>query len=168
MEIIPSPWSHAPCACFLSMLKFKYTNSVSQFLGAVMGARHFSNPVSISRKIMEESYHCALSGDGALKFAKEKGFSGICDPGDLVEEEISLKIDYEKYPEFVESYFGGKTSRDSPEFYTYDTVSAVAMDENGRLACATSTGNIKVVIKVYHWKQHLYIYKRIAIWLAIY
>ena len=114
-----------------------------------MGARHFSNPVSISRKIMEESYHCALSGDGALKFAKEKGFPGICEPGDLVEKETCLKkkIDYESYPEFVESYFGGKTSRDSQEFYTYDTVSAVAMDENGRLACATSTGNIKVVIR---------------------
>ncbi|CAB3989429.1 isoaspartyl peptidase L-asparaginase-like, partial [Paramuricea clavata] len=70
--------------------------------GAVMGARHFSNPVSISRKIMEESYHCALSGDGALKFAEKIGFTGICEPGDLVEEETSLKhkFDYESYPEF--------------------------------------------------------------------
>jgi beta-aspartyl-peptidase (threonine type) len=114
-----------------------------------MGARHFSNPVSISRKIMEESYHCALSGEGALKFAEKIGFTGICEPGDLVEEETSLKhkFDYESYPKFVESYFGGNTSQDPHECYTYDTVSAVALDKNGHLACATSTGNIKVVIR---------------------
>jgi beta-aspartyl-peptidase (threonine type) len=124
----------------------QHTKSVSQFPGAVMGARHFSNPVSISRKIMEESYHCALSGDGALKFAEKIGFTEICEPGDLIEEETSLKhkFDYESYPEFVESYFGGNTSQDPQECYTYGKVSAIALDENGRLACATSTGNIKV------------------------
>jgi isoaspartyl peptidase/L-asparaginase-like protein (Ntn-hydrolase superfamily) len=49
-------------------------NSVCEFLGAVMAARNFLNPVSISRQIMEKSPHCALTGEGALEFAKENNF----------------------------------------------------------------------------------------------
>ena len=33
---------------------------------------------------MEESDHCALSGEGALEFARSlENFEGICDPADL-------------------------------------------------------------------------------------
>ena len=43
-------------------------------LGAVISGCHFNfqNPVSLSKKIMYESPHCALSGDGTLEFATEK------------------------------------------------------------------------------------------------
>ena len=52
--------------------------------GAVITARHFPHPVSIARKIMDESRHCALSGEGALKFANSlENFDDICNPEDL-------------------------------------------------------------------------------------
>ena len=53
--------------------------------GVVISARHFPHPVSIARKIMDESPHCALSGEGALKFAQGlENFDEICEPGDLI------------------------------------------------------------------------------------
>ena len=51
-------------------------------LGAVIGGRKFRNPVSLSKLIMTDSKHCALSASGALQFAEEKGFP-TCDPEEL-------------------------------------------------------------------------------------
>ena len=102
-----------------------------------MGAQHFRNPVSISRKIMEKGLHCALTGDGALKFAKSINFP-TCEPDELITEDARfyraerlVKDDKEDFEDFVEHYHSGKTS---------DTVTAVALDCFGHFACATSTG----------------------------
>ena len=42
--------------------------------GAVSYLQHIKNPISVARKIMEETPHVMLSGKGALDFALEKGF----------------------------------------------------------------------------------------------
>ena len=61
-----------------------YLNGAQFLPGAVITARHFLHPVSIARKIMDESPHCALSGEGARKFADTlENFDGICNPEDL-------------------------------------------------------------------------------------
>ena len=92
-----------------------------------MGAQRIKNPVSISRKIMEESPHCALTGEGAFAFAQSKGFE-TCKPEDLISPEVkSYKEDFEA---FVKRCFTG-----SP-----DSVTAIALDSYGHFACATSTG----------------------------
>ncbi|CAB4041961.1 isoaspartyl peptidase L-asparaginase, partial [Paramuricea clavata] len=87
--------------------------------GAVISGRHFKNPVSLSKEIMYESSCCALSGDGALEFAREKNFP-ICKPEELI-------------------HTPGPTPADGPDTSRTDTVAAVAIDANGHLACATST-----------------------------
>ena len=130
-----------------------------------MTARHFPHPVSIARKIMEDSPHCALSGEGALEFALSlENFDDICAPKDLKGEDCPYqKIDVSN-PEFEEFsdlvYTGGPlvegtdqqalhhdAGADSNESVGerqaqqgHDTVSAVAIDRNGYLACANSTG----------------------------
>jgi N4-(beta-N-acetylglucosaminyl)-L-asparaginase len=43
-------------------------------IGAVMGLEHIKHPISVARKVMEETPHVQLVGEGALKFALEKGF----------------------------------------------------------------------------------------------
>ena len=114
------------------------TLCVNLYIGAVMAARHFKNPISISRKIMEESPHCAFSADGALAFAKEKGFDTyICEPQDLITDKAKSVKDKYKFGDFVEEVFPGNNPC---EHDNYDTVSAVALDSNGHFACATSTG----------------------------
>ncbi|XP_028417090.1 isoaspartyl peptidase/L-asparaginase-like [Dendronephthya gigantea] len=111
-------------------------------IGAVMAAKHFFNPVKICRKIMEESHHCAFIGEGALRFAQDKGFKDlICDPAEIIVNEIKEKMMTMDISGFASRYFPPGTS--SPEqSLPFDTVSAVAMDSDGHFACATSTGGV--------------------------
>ena len=102
--------------------------------GAVMGAQHFKNPVSISRKIMDESDHCALTGEGAWEFAQSKGFE-TCWPEDLISDEV--RSGRKKFETVVKKNFTGG----------HDTVTAIALDSNGHFACATSTGGIPGKLK---------------------
>ena len=101
---------------------------MSIFLGAVMGAQRFKNPVSISRKIMEESPHCAFTGEGAWEFVQSKGFEMTCEPEDLITDEAR------SYDVIIKE----KLARHFPG--SHDTVTAIALDSYGHFACATSTG----------------------------
>ena len=80
---------------------------------------------------MNDTDHCALSGEGALKFAVERGVQ-INDQPQLIAEHVKeLKLPYYKFHDYVLQRYKSQAS---------DTVSAVARDKNGHLACAMSTG----------------------------
>ena len=130
--------------------------------GAVIGGRHFRNPISLCREIMSESEHCALSGEGALKFARDKNFPTV-KPEELISS-YAVNIGRSSYQEYVDYHYRGKpVQAHETEFDkeykqyvkenfgeippTYDTVSAVAMDSKGNLACAMSTGGIAGKLK---------------------
>ena len=104
----------------------------------MISGRHFRNPVSLAKRIMYESRHCALSADGARKFAERHDIDfPTCDPADLISEPAKNRsIKSKDFPKFKDYYYKGKPLQDQES----DTVSAVAMDKNGHLACATSTG----------------------------
>ena len=84
---------------------------------------------------MEESVHCALSGQGAVEFARQIGFPVLNDPRELIVDDISLNITHSDFEDFVQLHYHGRGVEERN-----DTVSAVAMDTNGHLACAASTG----------------------------
>ncbi len=111
-------------------------------LGAVICGRNFLNPVSLARKIMYDSPHCVLSGDGALKFAKDEKFP-TCDPEELISPlaKEKMSVSYEDYLKWASYYYDGKPVQETLD--CPDTVSAVALDAKGHLACATSTGTSK-------------------------
>jgi isoaspartyl peptidase/L-asparaginase-like protein (Ntn-hydrolase superfamily) len=90
---------------------------------------------------MYDSPHCALSADGALQFAQSQNFPTCC-PEELISPH-ALQIDDTRSQEYVSYHHKGKPVEASTKD-TYDTVSAVAMDVNGNLACATSTGRRRV------------------------
>ncbi len=94
--------------------------------GAVADVRHVKNPISLARLVMEESPHVLMAGEGAESFAKEQGV-------ELVDQ---------KYFFTQERWDGGTGDK---KFIITDqdlhgTVGAVALDRNGNLAAATSTG----------------------------
>jgi len=97
--------------------------------GAVAAVRNIRNPVSLSRKVMENSDHVFLVGEGANKFATLQGFEKF--------DGLMVKRELNRWKKLREKYRG--TMKFSDE---NGTVGAVAMDAHGNIAAATSTGGI--------------------------
>ncbi|PQB07434.1 glycosylasparaginase [Polaribacter filamentus] len=95
--------------------------------GAVLGVKNITHVISLARKVMEETPHVILIGDGAEKFAYEKGF----EKEDLLTE--SSRKAWEKWKE---------TSEYKPiiNIENHDTIGMLAIDKKGNIsgACTTS------------------------------
>ena len=95
--------------------------------GAVACLQDIENPISVARKVMEDTPHILLVGEGAKKFAIEKGFIAT----NLLTE--NSKRAWEKWKE--ESKYQPIINSDN-----HDTIGMLALDESGNLsgACTTS------------------------------
>jgi beta-aspartyl-peptidase (threonine type) len=97
--------------------------------GAVAGVHHVKNPIRLARTVMEKSEHVFFIGDGAEKFAQEHGL-------ELVDESYF----------FTEARWQSLQKAKAKESLTekekHGTVGAVALDQHGNLAAATSTGGM--------------------------
>jgi L-asparaginase / beta-aspartyl-peptidase len=106
--------------------------------GAVACLKHIKNPVSLARLVMEKSGHVMMDGEGAETFAKENGIEFI-DQKYFYTQERWDALQKIKAAEKNRAGAGGKkfiiTDQDR-----HGTVGAVALDQNGNLAAATSTG----------------------------
>lgn len=100
--------------------------------GAVAGIRNYLHPVSIARRVMERTEHCILVGEGAQKFARKMDFVELPPTDLLTERELIFYNKIKSDPEF--------TTRKPFDKNMHDTVGAVALDQTGNLAAATSTG----------------------------
>lgn len=101
--------------------------------GAVAAVRSVLHPVSLARAVMERTEHCLLVGEGAEDFAHSIGMPQV-DPQALLTER-----EWNYYVQHVQGN-PAYTARESFEPSPMDTVGAVAMDQAGNLAAATSTG----------------------------
>lgn len=99
--------------------------------GAVTGVTTIRNPISAARAVMEKSEHVMLSGRGAEAFAAEKGLEMV-------------SPEYFFTPERWASYLKAKANADSISALDkkHGTVGCVAVDQQGNLAAATSTGGM--------------------------
>ncbi|MCB2376909.1 isoaspartyl peptidase/L-asparaginase [Hymenobacter sp. BT635] len=98
--------------------------------GAVSGLKLVKNPVRLARLVMEKCKHTFLTAEGAHEFALSQGLT-LQDPSyfktdEQREEWLEIIQDAEK------KYANG-----------HDTVGAVALDQHGNVAVATSTGGIE-------------------------
>ncbi|MGZ5211825.1 MAG: isoaspartyl peptidase/L-asparaginase family protein [Kaistella sp.] len=112
--------------------------------GAVAGIHTVKNPIKAAIAVMQNSEHVMLSGEGAEKFAQEKGLE-IVKPDYFWTKDRWEGLQKLKQKELLKNPV--KTSQNQlPESYEIDqkfgTVGAVALDKNGNIAAGTSTGGM--------------------------
>jgi len=97
--------------------------------GAVLAMQNIANPISVARKVMEETPHVMLAGKGAEQFAYEQGFKKT----DLLTEES--KKAWEEWK---------KTSQYKPiiNIENHDTIGMLAIDADGDIAGACTTSGM--------------------------
>jgi beta-aspartyl-peptidase (threonine type) len=119
--------------------------------GGVGCVERLRNPVRAARKILSESPHVYFVGEGAEKFAAEHGIA-LCSNEDLIiprEVERLRKYQAEVAKRVSEpsgsiahgnDLFASNSPAEHDATISHDTVGAVALDANGNIAAATSTG----------------------------
>ena len=95
--------------------------------GAVCFLEHIKNPISVARKVMDETPHVMLAGEGALQFALENGFE---------KENLLTEKSEKAWKEWL------KTSDYKPliNIENHDTIGMLGLDSQGNIsgACTTS------------------------------
>lgn len=102
--------------------------------GSVAFLQHIKHPIAVARKVMEQTPHVMLVGEGALQFALEQGFE---------KEELLTEKSKKAYEEWlINSNYKPKINIEN-----HDTISMLALDENGNLSGACTTSGAS-------WKMH--------------
>jgi beta-aspartyl-peptidase (threonine type) len=100
--------------------------------GAVSMVRNVKNPISLAKLVLEKTSHVLISGYGAMEFAAN--------------ENVPLEVDSyfvsdHSRAEYIEAQNKNST-QDMLKKRIHGTVGAVALDAQGNVASATSTGGI--------------------------
>lgn len=107
-----------------------------QAAGAVAGVRHIRNPIELACDVMRNSNHVLLVGEGAEKFAFEQGH-------EYTEQDYFFTDRrYEQLLSMREKGLFALSESRYPDDRKHGTVGAVALDQQGNLAAATSTGGV--------------------------
>lgn len=101
--------------------------------GSVVYLQNIAHPISVARKVMEETPHIILAGAGAQKFALEQGFE---------KEDLLTESTRKQYEEWLET----SEYETTINIENHDTIGMLAIDENGDIsgACTTSGMAYKV------------------------
>jgi beta-aspartyl-peptidase (threonine type) len=108
--------------------------------GAVAGVRNVRNPIELATEVLRNSNHVFLSGKGANDFAIKQGVK--LEPDEYFFSQF--RYDQWKAVRDSDNYMLDHTMNDINELKEkkFGTVGAVACDENGNIAAATSTGGM--------------------------
>ncbi|MEX1185055.1 MAG: isoaspartyl peptidase/L-asparaginase [Gemmatimonadaceae bacterium] len=108
--------------------------------GAVAGLHRVKNPITLARAVMERSKHVMMIGDGAERFAAEHGIE-LVDPSWFRTGRRMRSLRQAIERERRAANPGGSAVVPDPTL-RFGTVGAVALDKQGRLAAATTTGGM--------------------------
>lgn len=106
----------------------------TRLAGAVASVRCVKNPVLLARAVLEKTPYVLLSADGAEAFAREQGLERVS------QDYYSTEFRRREFKRARAAMRDADAPR--PEEFRYGTVGAVALDRDGNLAAATSTGGI--------------------------
>ena len=93
--------------------------------GSVAAVKHLVSPIAAARLVMDETPHVMIAGQGAENFCRAKNLQFVTDPDGYYVVPVGVEPD-----ELTKAEVG------------HGTVGAVALDQTGRLASATSTGGV--------------------------
>jgi beta-aspartyl-peptidase (threonine type) len=99
--------------------------------GAVTGLKHVRNPIALARLVMDRSPHVMLVGAGAEEFARLQGM-------ELVSNEYFRTAVRQQQ---LHRLLAGSAEKEN-DLVAFGTVGAVAVDDRGNVAAATSTGGM--------------------------
>ena len=99
--------------------------------GSVAGLQHVKSPIALARLVMEKTPHVMMIGEGAEAFAKAQGLVPVANAS------FSTAANLEAYRKVK-----AKEKAAAEQLTPKDTVGAVALDQHGNLASATSTGGM--------------------------
>ena len=106
--------------------------------GGVGCVEHLRNPVRAARKILSESPHVYFVGEGAERFAASHGIA-LCSNQDLI---IPREVERLRKYQAETAQHGNDLFAPGSDDTTvsHDTVGSLALDREGNIAAATSTG----------------------------
>jgi L-asparaginase / beta-aspartyl-peptidase len=112
--------------------------------GGVACVERLRNPIQAARLVLEKSPHVYFVGKGAEDFAASHGMP-LIDNSELVLDRERKRLEEAQVKEragLPDLTFAGddKSPETAAGFDSHDTVGAVALDSEGNLAAATSTG----------------------------
>jgi isoaspartyl peptidase/L-asparaginase-like protein (Ntn-hydrolase superfamily) len=98
--------------------------------GSVAYLKEILHPISVARKVMEQTPHVMLVGEGALQFALDQGFerTNLLTP--------KMKTNYEKWKASGERY------APHANWENHDTIGMIAIDGKGDMAGACTTSGM--------------------------
>jgi isoaspartyl peptidase/L-asparaginase-like protein (Ntn-hydrolase superfamily) len=102
--------------------------------GAVCFLEDIVHPISVARKVMDDTPHVMLSGIGALQFAIENGFKRE----NLLTPE--MKKEWQKWAK--DKDYDPKINWEKEPNKYHDTIGLLAIDENGEMAGACTTSGM--------------------------
>lgn len=102
--------------------------------GSVAALENIENPISVARKVMEETPHVMLVGQGALEFAKRQGF-------------IEKNLLTEESKKAWETWLVESKYEPIINIENHDTIGMLAMDSEGNLSGSCTTSGLAYKIR---------------------
>ena len=110
--------------------------------GAVAGVQGIRNPILLAKAVMEKSDHVLLSGHGAKEFALANGFEHMPDDYFFNQYRYDQWMDIKDSDAYQLDHKEDALKGNNVKDKKFGTVGAVALDAEGNLAAATSTGGM--------------------------